>query len=482
MAIKQVVKAAALAVGLFAPPLAAADGCPTVLLPSYQWPVVAPGWTAQLVLGGLTKPRSIAIDVKQAVLVVEAGKGISRHVFKNYGGTCYVLESSTLIINQPRLNHGIALSNDGTKLYASTVDSVYQYDYDASTGTVANKQPTVVVNNMGNNDLVTRTLLISRFQKDTLLVSRGSSDGNIGQASVMENGLSQIRSFSLAAAGSRIYNYNTDGTVLGWGLRNSVGVGEHPVTGGIYAVENSIDGVTRDGKDVHENNPGEELNFLGYLNGTRANLDKYNYGYPKCFAVWEPSEIPNSEGLSVGNQFAITENSTLTDETCAKDYVEPRLTFGAHQAPLDIKFGLGGTRAYITFRGSFDRTQPVGYRLASVEFNDDRGEPKAAANSKDALTDIMTNVNNTVCPDKCFRPVGLAVDFNNVLWMTSDSTGEIYVLQRSGLSTTPPETTGTGLFVNTTSQVKNAASRPMSWDAKVLRYVVAAVMGAWFVV
>lgn len=209
---------------------------------------------------------------------------------------------------------------------------------------------------MSNNDLVTRTLLMSRKQPGTLLVSRGSADADMAETTVLSNGLSQIRAFDLSGLeeeddGTRVYNFNADGRVLGWGLRNSVGVTEHPVTGGIYAVENSVDGVTRNGQDVHENNPGEELNFLGALDGTEGNQPS-NFGYPHCFAVWEVSEIPESDGLAVGKQFAIQENSTLTDETCASNFTAPRLTFPAHYAPIDIKFAEDGATAYISFRGS----------------------------------------------------------------------------------------------------------------------------------
>jgi hypothetical protein len=74
----------------------------------------------------------------------------------------------------------------------------------------------------------------------------------------------------------------------------------------------------------------------------------------------------------------------------------------------------------------------VGYRIASISFNPSTGEPVAAADSTNALTDVLTNPDLGNCPDGCFRPAGLALDGDGRLWMTSDSTGEIYVLQRTG--------------------------------------------------
>lgn len=274
-----------------------------------------------------------------------------------------------------QLNHGLALSEDGTTLYASSAEAVFAWTYDARGGQVTG-EPRTLIANMSNSDLVTRTLLISKKQRGTLLVSRGSGENDAAQTEVVSNGLSQIRAFNLTnlTSSSAPYNFNTDGLVLGWGLRNSVGVAEHPVTGGIYAVENSVDGVRRNGVDVHENNPGEELNFLGYLNGTSTANQGRNFGYPHCFAVWQVDEIPENEGLAVGKQFAMQENSTLRDETCAEEYVPPRLTFPAHYAPLDLKFTEGGEAAYVTFRGSFDRSSPVGYRISSVAFDAATGQ------------------------------------------------------------------------------------------------------------
>jgi glucose/arabinose dehydrogenase len=266
-----------------------------------------------------------------------------------------------------QLNHGLALSHGGNILYASSAEAVFAWSYDAESGSVTG-QPRTVIANMSNSDLVTRTLLTSEKAPGTLIVSRGSGEADTAQTEVVTNGLSQIRAFDLTnlTDDAAPYNFMNDGLVLGWGLRNSVGVAEHPRTGGIYTVENSADGVRRNGKDVHENNPGEELNFLGYLNGTAAANQGKNFGYPHCFAVWQVDEIPDNDGLVIGKQFAMQENTTLRDETCAEDYVPPRLTFPAHYAPIDIKFSGSGDTAYVTFRGSCKFTFPSYHDIRSM--------------------------------------------------------------------------------------------------------------------
>ncbi|KAH8896680.1 soluble quino protein glucose dehydrogenase [Thozetella sp. PMI_491] len=444
-----------------------ASSCSSILVPAYSPPSVASGWQAQLVATGLRKPRSIQFDGSGALLVVESGKGVTRNTFKDNGGTCLQLEQSTLLINRTELNHGLALSADGKTLYASSSSSVYAWAYDPTAGTVG-QTPREVVANMTNNDLVTRTLLMSAKEPDVLIVSRGSADTLVSAAQTLSSGLSQIRAFNLTnLTGSAPYSFGSEGTVLGWGLRNSVGVVEHPVTGGIYGVENSVDGVQRDGVDIHENNPGEELNYFGVLGSTQNQGG--HYGYPRCFAVWDLAEIPNHDGLEVGSQFAIQENSTLTDETCASDYIAPRLTFSPHMAPLDIKFDAAGTTAYITFHGSFDKTDPVGYRLSSIAFNAATGEPVAASDSTTALSDIISNPDHTKCPDNCFRPVGLAWDSAGRLWMSSDTTGELYVLQKTSST---PTATASGTIVTPTG-TRNASPRLGALDSQVLAFVAA---------
>lgn len=47
----------------------------------------------------------------------------------------------------------------------------------------------------------------------------------------------------------------------------------------------------------------------------------------------------------------------------------------------------------------------------------------------DAANDILTNPDNSKCPSGCFRPVGLAWDSKGRLWFSSDSSGEIFVMQ-----------------------------------------------------
>ena len=271
-----------------------------------------------------------------------------------------------------------------------------------------------------------------------LFVSRGSTSNIDPLAEQLSTGHSQIRAFNLSNMTSSAYSFDTDGLRLGWGLRNSVGVAEHPSTGGIYSVENSADQITRDGDDVHEDNPGEEMNFHGTLTNNTYDGQGSNYGYPYCFAAWDPSDLPDNSKLEVGSQFSIgTPNNTINDTFCA-DQTAPRLTFQAHMAPLDIKFNNSGNDAWVTFHGSWDRTDPSGYKVSTIQF--DNGSPVAMPNSNTSYVDIFANADNSKCPDNCFRPVGMAFDQLGRLFVSSDASGEIYVITNSvsnGSGSTP---------------------------------------------
>lgn len=82
------------------------------------------------------------------------------------------------------------------------------------------------------------------------------------------------------------------------------------------------------------------------------------------------------------------------------------------------------------------------------------GEPLADSTSRDAAVPIMGNVDLGKCPDGCFRPVGLAWDGRGRLFMSSDATGEVWMITRvdgnatsevgSNATGTIPSTTGSG--------------------------------------
>ena len=100
-----------------------------------------------------------------------------------------------------------------------------------------------------------------------------------------------------------------------------------------------------------------------------------------------------------------------------------------------------------------DRTEPVGYKLSTIAFAS--GSPVAASDSLTAAVDIMANADNSKCPDQCFRPVGLALDSKDRVFMSSDATGEIYVLAKTVASATTTSATATGTRASPTATKKS---------------------------
>lgn len=124
---------------------------------------------------------------------------------------------------------------------------------------------------------------------------------------------------------------------------------------------------------------------------------------------------------------------------------------------LDMVFLPNGTEAFITFHGSLyapfpvpvpvtllfslsplqltsslrETTPPVGYRISSISFDPSRGLPTSPPTSTTSTIDIISNSNSSFCPSNCFRPVGMALDTLGRLFVSSDATGEIWVVVKT---------------------------------------------------
>ncbi|KAF2019529.1 soluble quino protein glucose dehydrogenase [Aaosphaeria arxii CBS 175.79] len=388
--------------------------------PAYA-PTWGSGFSGRVVMNGLKTPRGLVFDSENNLLVVESGGAGVRYIkLTDNGGNDVCVASSKQLIDEKGLNHGIDLSADGKTLFVSSMTTVFSYSYDAAAGTVGARK--TLITGMSNSGHSTRTVLTSKKSPDLLIVSVGSNSNIDAATSQQSSGRSQLRIFSIAKVSQASVAY-TSGEVLAWGLRNSVGVTENPVSGGIWSVENSVDDMKKNNVDIHNTNPCEELNYHGTLSGTSSERGA-NYGYPECFAAWDPSVIPNNQNIKVGTQFAIGSGN---DATCAQR-VAPKLCFPSHTAPLSVGFNRNSTAAYITFHGSWNRQPPDGYRLSKVSIDPATGMPTEPSTSSTAAINVMSNPSNGNCPSKCFRPVDLAFDAKGRLFMTSDSSNEVWVI------------------------------------------------------
>ncbi|KAF4637099.1 hypothetical protein G7Y89_g1005 [Cudoniella acicularis] len=398
--------------------------------------VLAPGWKATKVLGGLTSPRSIEFDSVGNMLVVQSGKGITVHTV----GADGCITGSKTLVSLNSLNHGIQFSADGKTLYASSMTNVYSWPYTASSTSVGTR--TTIITGMYNGGHTTRTLLIAPHKPNLLLVSHGSNDNWDYASGNVKTARAIIKVFDLSAIPSGGYNYVSGGWNAGYGMRNEVGMA-FDGNNMLWGVENSGDQFQRTpiggtGKDIHQDNPAEKLNYIGDITKDNRNW----YGYPTCFTVWKPSDFTDAK-FQVGDQFVVSPNSTFKDDSCKGVVTPPALSFQAHSAPIDSKFDSTYSTLYVTFHGSWNRSPTTGFKLVAVPFtkgSDGTYKPVAAPSSNTGYTDIFYNPDVTRCAGNgpsmssgCFRPAGLQWDSQGRLYMTSDVTSdaELWVLGKS---------------------------------------------------
>ncbi|EUC30277.1 iron reductase domain protein [Bipolaris zeicola 26-R-13] len=399
--------------------------------PAFQGNLAA-GWKATKIAGGMTSPRSIQFDNAGNMLVVQSGKGISYHKM----GADGCVTSTKMLISQSNLNHGIALSHDGKTLYASSMTQVYAWPYDAAAGTLGTRT-TVVTGMYNGGSHLTRTLAIAPQNSSLLVVSHGSNSNIDQPTSDPKTGRAIIKVFNLANVPSGGYNYVSGGYNAGYGQRNEVGIC-FDSNNMLWGVENSGDDFKRNGKDIHNDNPGEKIHYMGDV----SLPNNAWYGYPSCFTVWKPSDFTD-KAFKVGDWFTQSPSSTLNDDTCVQKATPPKLTLQPHSAPIDCKFDANSTTMYVTYHGSWNRQPVTGFKLVAVKFKrsaDGGITPVEPLTSTTAAQDVFFNPAVEKCQGNgpgyssgCFRPAGLAWDGVGRLYMTSDtsSNGEIWILGQS---------------------------------------------------
>lgn len=197
----------------------------------------------------------------------------------------------------------------------------------------------------------------------------------------------------------------------------------------VWGVENASDEIARTvnskAVDIHTDNPADELNFLG--DPSKENTQWY--GYPTCYTVWRPDAITDRT-FAIGDQFVLTPNATFADDTCKTRSKAASLSIAAHSAPLDAVFSKDYSNMYVTFHGSWNRNIPTGYKIVEIPFsktgaNGSGFGPAALANSGTGYNDIFWNPEVEHCSTtQCFRPVSIAKDAYERMYVTSDSGGE----------------------------------------------------------
>jgi glucose/arabinose dehydrogenase len=149
----------------------------------------------------------------------------------------------------------------------------------------------------------------------------------------------------LTGINGTILRMDLDGSneeIFATGVRNSVGFDWDPITKELWFTDNGRDNL---GNDV----PSDELNH--------APVAGLNFGFPECHS----GSIPDPD-MGVDKNYS-----------CHR-FVPPAWALGPHVAPLGMRFYTGSmfpaaykNRIFIAEHGSWNRDEPIGYRIAAVE-------------------------------------------------------------------------------------------------------------------
>jgi glucose/arabinose dehydrogenase len=315
------------------------------------------------------------------------------------------------LASAPGLNHGVSVS--GGYLYASSDTTVYRWAYDGGREPLG--APEAAVTNLPAGEHATRTVVFD--SQGRLYVSVGSQanvDPDSRRARIVRFTPEQL------ASGATF----EDGEVFADGLRNEVGL-DFDAQGRLWGVENGLDKLNRTdlGGDIHNDNPGEELNLF-------AEPGKF-YGYPQC---WSEFLLPENLGIGPGTQWATPEmdffDAVQTDAWCRDpaNVVPPQLSMQAHSAPLDLKFYTGGSfpndvigDVFISFHGSWNRDAATGYKVVRVPM-DASGKPEGMP------VDVLASDGG----NWPHRPVGIGVGKQGQLLVTSDASNVVIAIGHDG--------------------------------------------------
>ena len=196
-----------------------------------------------------------------------------------------------------------------------------------------------------------------------------------------------------------ITRMNADGSgfeIFARGIRNTVGFTWHPDNRQLWFTDNGRDNLGND-------QPADELNH--------ASTSGMHFGYPYC----HQGDIPDPE-------FGKGKNCS--------DYTPPVQKLGPHVAALGLRFYMGDMfpqrykkQIFIAEHGSWNRTEPIGYRISLVDL-DESGNSKGYSVFADGWLQPGGKVLG--------RPVDVQVLPDGSLLVSDDYSGVIYRITYKG--------------------------------------------------
>ncbi|MBI4433664.1 PQQ-dependent sugar dehydrogenase [Candidatus Uhrbacteria bacterium] len=340
-----------------------------------------PGFSIGIFADQLGKPRALRRGSQGEVLVSVPNNGHILALMDRDGDG--VAEERTTVVSGLRAPHGmVLLEKDGRwQLYVAETDRVQVFDYDADRHHATNPKQIASLPAGGNH--TSRTLALTgnpRAEEPMrLLVSVGSS------CNVCVEG---------DARRGAILSMNLDGSdqrIFARGLRNSVFLTDQIPERAIWATEMGRDLL---GDDL----PPDEVNVIE---------EGKDYGWPYCY------------GKNVRDPFGVQRGVTCAEK--APSHID----LPAHVAPLGLAFipehgwpSGWGSDLLIAYHGSWNRAEPVGYKIVRVRLADDGAQVQG-------IEDFMTGWR--ISKQRALgRPVDLLPQPDGTLFISDDHAGVLY--------------------------------------------------------
>lgn len=188
----------------------------------------------------------------------------------------------------------------------------------------------------------------------------------------------------------------SDREVFAKGLRNTMGFGWHPQTAEMWGMDHGIDWL---GNEEQK----EELNRL---------VEGGDYGWPYIYSF--SKKVPHREPDNMSSAaYATQAIEPVLEEPEAHSAALGMVFYHRDQFPEEYR-----NDAFIALHGSWNRSQPAGYKVSRIRYNK-QGAPEGF---EDFLTGFLIEDNKA----QFGRPVALAVHPDGSLFVTDDENGVVY--------------------------------------------------------
>lgn len=345
-------------------------------------------WDIRTVSDDLKKPRHMTLDDRGNLYLSDLSAG-NIYVYRDTDDDQIVDQRSVFLSGLSR-PHGLVWYRN--ILYVAEETRIQSFE-DMNRDLLPDGVSSVLLDGLpsgGNHS--TRSLALDPRGTGTLFVSIGSSCNVCVEE---DRYRASVWAIDLATRQSRPFAS---------GLRNAVGIRFDSLSNTFVAVDNGRDLI---GDDL----PPDEINIL---------QEGGHYGWPYCYANGIV-DTTFRQGIADQPQF------------CAAS-IHPLVNLQAHSAPLDVAVIPGEQQAMnagdmlVTFHGSWNRTQPTGYKVVRVRW------PNGDRSKTPIVTDVVTGFmpDGGTGPGSAWgRPVGLAITSSG-FYLTDDAGGRLLFIR------TPP--------------------------------------------